>query len=105
MEIQSDMETKETEKKLKELCELIKKDLYIDLQQKGHYDKGNLLRSIEVNYKKQGNKYTIITSTNKYIIFLDDGMFIDEWLKKIRSEFKKEIGKAFLQDIINTFKQ
>jgi hypothetical protein len=99
------MEFKETEMKLKGLCDKFKKDLQEEIKKKGHYGEGKLSNSIEFSFKKDKNKYTLQLEANQYIRYLDEGMFLKEFLNTKKKEMDEVLKKSVTKDIIKEIKK
>ena len=82
----------------------MEKDL-VSLVNSKHPGSGKLAKSIKVNFKKVSNGYSLNIEANDYIKFLDDGKFLEDFLKEERKNIVEVITKAVKQDIIKEIKK
>lgn len=86
---------------LKKLSNKFEQDLINKLNSKGHNKTGKLEKSIHFSFNESGGDYTIELSCLEYIKYLDDGKFLDDFLKDKREELAKELPILIKKDIMD----
>lgn len=79
----------------------LKENLVNYIKSKGHQGKGKLINSIQVSILQNEGKPTLRVTGNNYILFLDNGMFIDGWIRQMEPIIENKLGDALVKDILD----
>lgn len=87
------------EEALKALASKFERDLAAALRSAGHYKTGKLEGSVKFSFNKTGDKYILSLVCLDYILYLDNGSFIDNFLSLKQKELEEVIVNAIIKDI------
>jgi hypothetical protein len=93
------MTTNKLDKGLKELADKFKKDLIDFIKKKGHSLTGKLEKSISFSFKKNLDKYSLELTCNEYILYLDKGKFLEQFIKDKEKETEDKVLELITEDI------
>jgi len=93
-----------TEQQLSSLASNWTSDLQSALQSAGHIETGRLSNSIRVSFKKTSNGFEIDMNSLGYIRYLDNGMFLKNFLQKKQKEMVSILNRYMKEDLQNQIK-
>ena len=93
------------EEKLKQLATKFQADLKLALKKAKHVDTGDLSKSIKIGFKVVGTTLEFDITGLEYLQYLDNGDFLQDFLKVKRKELVKIVTTQLKKDIADTIKK